>query len=362
MRTAKFGRSITIDDVAREAGVGLGTVSRVLNDHPSVRPATREKVLAAIKKLGYQPNAQARRLARGSTDTICFLLSNRSFSHSFHARILQGVEAHCSSTGHQVVYTSFTYGAHTPPSKLALPRIIAAPGVVDGVIVSGTNYPNLLAALDRVGMRYVVFGNNLVGNEPEPTDTVLFDDEDGAYKATCHLLEQGHSRIAFVGDTTFPWFRRRYAGYSRAMNEAGLTPQQLHSIGDMSVEYGLAAARAMLSSGHKITALVAGNDMIAYGIWRGLRLAELSVPDDVSIIGFDDREEALLMEPPLTTVRVYKEEIGVECARLLLEKIRLGKPSIESVRLTTELVVRGSVAPPGGRVADSSTTRIATTE
>lgn len=349
VRRTGNSNSVTISTVAQEAGVGLGTVSRVLNNHPSVSSATRQAVLEAMKKLGYQPNEQARRLARGLTETICFVLSNRSFMHSFHGRILQGVESHCSSVGRQVVFTTCRYSSDVPPSALQLPAIIRSKGAVDGFILAGTNYPNFLAALEQVELPFVFFGNNLIGQDCfDRPDTVLSDDTGGAYAATRHLQEIGHKKIAYVGNISYPWFRRRYEGYVQAMTEAGLQPMSVEP-SDTSVNYGLGAVREIVNKATQVTAIFAGNDHVAYGVWRGLREAGLSIPDDVSLVGFDDREESLLTEPPLTTVRVFKEEVGAECARMLLKKIESPNAIFDPVVLPTELLIRGSTAPPKHR-------------
>ena len=172
------GRPATIKEVARLAGVGLGTVSRVLNNHHSVSPETRERVRAAIDRLKYQPNLQARRLVRGKTETMGFVLGNRDFLDPFHAKMLSGVQRYFAETGQQVVYTSLQYSGDAAASSMVLPKILSLRGVLDGVILAGTNYPNLLAALDKTRLPHVVFGNNLIADNGRGlADSVSFDDE-----------------------------------------------------------------------------------------------------------------------------------------------------------------------------------------
>ena len=143
-------RHITIKDVARRAKVGIATVSRVLNESQRVDPETRKRIKAVIHQLGYRPNASGRRLVKKSTEMVCFLLSNREFMNPFHSGVLHGVERYLSQAGHDVVFTNLHYDAATPAAELALPRIVNHRGIADGFILSGTNYPNLIAAMGEL--------------------------------------------------------------------------------------------------------------------------------------------------------------------------------------------------------------------
>src|SRR5689334_17987418 len=181
-------RPITIKDVARKAKVGIATVSRVLNGSERVDPSTRQRVNEVIRRLGYRPNATGRRLVKKSTEMVCFLLSNREFMNPFHSGVLYGVERYLSGTGHDVVFTNLHYDPQASPETLALPRIITHRGIADGFIVSGTNYPNLLAAMDALDVPYVLFGNNLVDPKARERrrDSVYYDDCDAAR----HMMER----------------------------------------------------------------------------------------------------------------------------------------------------------------------------
>lgn len=336
---------ITIRDVARHAGVGVGTVSRVLNGGNHVSGPTRDRVLAAIRQLGYRPLAQARRILSRRAGMVCFLLSNRDFLHSLHARILQGVESYATTLTQHVVFAAVHYDEKTHPDRIPLPPILWERGWVDGLILAGTIYPNFLRGIEAIKVPFVAFGNNVFGLKGRPElDQVKFDAVRGEFEATRYLLEQGHRRIAFVGDTYYPWFRERYAGYLRAMRASQLKPLRWTGRhGGTFTAYGEWAAPHLAARNPRPTAILAGNDEIAYGLWRSLRQLGVRVPDEVSLIGFDDREEALLMDPPLTTVRVPKEEIGRALMKLLLEKLDQPLTPLGELTLPTELVVRETV-------------------
>ncbi len=218
-----MARFVTIHDVAADAQVSTATVSRVLNEPWRVSPDARERVTASIAKLGYTPNLRARLLARGDSGTICFLLSNRPFLHSIHTQMLQGAADRANALGVQIVYAACSYLPDTPPSEIEMPRILAARGLIDGVIVAGTNYPNMLQAIDELALPRVLFGTNLIAPGLDRVPAAIYvDDESGGYLAAKHLISLGHKAIRFIGDVTLPWYRRRYEGCARAMREAGL--------------------------------------------------------------------------------------------------------------------------------------------
>ncbi len=351
---------ITIKDVARKAKVGIATVSRVLNNAQRVDPATRQRVRDVIHRLGYRPNATGRRLVKKSTEMVSFLLCNREFMNPFHSGVLYGVERYLSGMGHDVVFTNLHYDPSADPGDLALPRILTHRGIADGFIVSGTNYPNLLAALDTLGVPYVLFGSNLVDNRPANSkraaslrqprpDSVYYDDGDAERQMMERLIGMGHRDIWFAGDVEMPWFLRRARVYREAMRGHGLTPQEFSPSGADQrdyADYGEQALAGILSSGKPVTAVVGGNDGIAYGAWRALRRTGFRVPDDVSVVGFDDVQEASWTDPPLTTVRVPTHEVGVACAQMLLQKLKEKGAPQPPVVLSGQLIARGSWGAP----------------
>ena len=337
--------SVTIRDVASRAGVGVGTVSRVLNGGRRVSSQTRNRVTAAIRELGYRPLAHARRILRHNAGMVCFLLSNRDFLHSFHARLLQGVESYASEVSQHVVFAALQYDEKVSPARLRLPPILLERGWVDGLILAGTTYSNFLHRIEAIHAPFVAFGNNVVGlDRHDHLDLVRFDGAKAEWQATQYVIDQGHRRIAFVADAHWPWFRERHEGYLEALRAHELEPISCTSTRDGNgTEYGDWAAAWVLSISPRPTAIMAGNDEIAYGLWRTFRRLGIRVPEDISLVGFDDREEAHLMDPPLTTVRVPKELIGESLMKLLLEKLDRPDRLLGERVVPTELVVRETV-------------------
>jgi LacI family transcriptional regulator len=344
-------RKTTIREVARAAGVGIGTISRVLNSSSQVSWKTRARVLEAIRRLGFRPNAQARRILKQRAEMVCFLLSNRDFLHPFHARILQGVESYASGMKQHVLFAALHYSPRTAPEKIDLPPVLQEQGLIDGVILAGTIYPNLLRRIESIQMPFVALSNNVMGLSNSPAvedvqqfDQVGFDDFNGTLHATRYLIGKGHRRIVFAGDVSYPWLQRRFEGYRKGMREKKLKPalitaRNVQSFGD----FGQESVGRILSGRLRPTAVVAGNDEIAYGLWRALSRRGVKVPDEISVVGFDDREEAVLMDPPLSTVRVHKEEIGETCMKMLLERLHHPQMAFSQRVLPTELIIRGSV-------------------
>jgi LacI family transcriptional regulator len=335
----------TIREVARAAGVGIGTISRVLNSSSHVSRKTRTRVLDAIRRLGFRPNAQARRMLKPRAEMVCFLLSNRDFLHPFHARILQGVESYASGVKQHVLFAALHYSPKTPPDRIDLPPVLQERGLIDGVILAGTIYPNLLRRIEAIHMPFVAFSNNVVGmDDQQQFDHVGFDDLNGTLHATRYLINKGHRRIVFAGDISYPWLRRRFDGYRQGMREKKLKPvlitaRNLPSFGD----FGQSCVGRILSLRSRPTAVLAGNDEIAFGLWRALSRRGVKVPDEISLVGFDDREEAVLMDPPLSTVRVHKEEIGETCMKMLLERLHHPQMAFSQRVLPTEFLIRGTV-------------------
>ena len=338
-------RQSTIRDVARAAGVGIGTISRVLNSSSQVSRETRARVLEAIRRLGFRPNAQARRILKRRSEIVCFLLSNRDFLHPFHARILQGVESYASSLKHHVLFAVLHYSPRTAPEKIDLPPVLQERGLIDGVILAGTIYPNLLRRIEAIHMPFVAFSNNVVGLDGDHLyDQVGFDDFNGTLQATRYLIGQGHRLIDFAGDVSYPWIQRRFDGYRQAMREHKLKPVSvIPRNADGFVDFGQKCAGKILEQRTRPTAVVAGNDETAYGLWASLRRHGVKVPDEISLVGFDDRDEAVLMDPPLSTVRVHKEEIGQTCMKMLLERLHHPQMAFSKRILPTEFVIRGTV-------------------
>lgn len=334
----------TVRDVAEAAGVSVATVSRVLNGNPRVNAKIRERVLAVIRETKFRPNANARRLVRGSSGQICFVLSNRDLTHSFHSRILKGVETYCRQQRHQVVFTVFNYAPDAELPNDDLPRIIWEGGGVEGVVIAGTNYPVLTRYVERLGIPYVLFGNNLVRNSPSmpSRNAVCFDEEGGARQATEFLIELGHRRVAFFGNIARPWYRRRYEGYRAAMVARKLEPLLIGRDEPSGFDLGRWCVPELIRRHSHTTGILAQDDETACGALDVLRRLRIEIPGEMSLVGYDDIAEVQYLNPPLTTVEVPKEKIGWTLAEQLFRRIE-GK-SLPAVHLKTQLLIRGSCA------------------
>jgi len=338
--------AVTIRDVARRAGVAVGTVSRVMNNQPDVNQELRERVQRALKELNYRPNARAQIFARNSSPVVSFILSNRDFLHPFHSRVLQGVEEYCEESGFFVIYTRFRYSPTVAPADLQLPSVLQSHGIADCVILAGANFENFTRSLDKRGLHYVLMVNNFVSKEERaPFDQVRFDDFSGAMEATRYLISLGHRDIWFIGETSLPWYRNRHEGYCKAMQEAGLEPlAQTMGLSDDRFLNGMSSIQMILEQHRPVTAVLAGNDEIAHGAWESLQKAGFDVPHDVSLIGFDDQHGMARLRS-LTSVRVEATEVGRQLAKMAIAKIKSKGHRSPEVLLSTTLVKRDTCRP-----------------
>ena len=336
--TKKTSRSkVRIQDVARAAGLSNATVSRVLNGSERVRPGLHERVIKTAIKLGFDLNR------RNDSRIVAFLLSNRAVLHPFHSAVLVGAEAHCAANDFGVLFLPMQYSPKLPWKELHIPRLLQNRRVVRGVIAAGTNSQNLLDALTDRRLPIVCLGNNIVGDwRKDECSAVFFDDIGGAQEATSYLQSLGHRNIWYVGNCQRTWFARRCEGYRRAMDEAGLTPLVRDLNIDNTEDLGYLATKSILSEARAITAILAGDDTTARGAYRALADHGLKIPADVSVLGVNDTIEASALIPPLTSVRVFTEQLGKQMAELLLKQISRLDVRPQIVTLPTRLIRRES--------------------
>lgn len=345
---------VTVRDVAQEAGVSNGTVSRVLNQAEGVDGDLRRRVLEAVRTLGYVPPRQRERVAAQRVGAIGFVLTLREVEEGtarigpFWSDILHGAEEHVSSRGGHVIFRRLRE-RDSPAQSVAQ---VAGVNVQSALLVGPTPAPVVRAMLAE-GIRVVLVDNAIEGSD---CVTVLSDNFQGALSATDHLLDLGHRDIAFIGGPTIdgvPGSNSIYSihwralGYRTALRERGaaVRPELAESC-DLSPKGGAEATRRLLASGARFTSIFCANDPTAVGAMTALREAGIAVPGQVSIVGFDD-DAAVSTVPPLTTVRVRRESMGAVAARALLDE----QPDSTPVTITVpvDLVVRGSTAPPADR-------------
>lgn len=337
---------VTIRDVAARAGVGAGTVSRVLNDSARVSPATRSRVQDAIDALGYRPNPLARGLSRGRCQTIGVLVA--SFTEASAVERLRGVLAALDGSLYDLVLFNVESPLHRDEHIAALNRQRA-----DGLIVMSLPLPaGQLGQLRSTGMAIV-----LVDGTSSDVTSITVDDENGGRLATRHLVELGHTRIGFIGDAPdnvfgFVSSADRERGYRAVLLESGLEPT------DAGIRYGAHdrevasdLALDLLDRPDRPTAIFCCSDVQALGVIEGARRLGLSVPDDLSVVGFDDVETSAFLG--ITTVRqpLFRSgQLGAELLLNALEDEDLDATATPRTHeLPLELVVRTTTRPPGPR-------------
>jgi DNA-binding LacI/PurR family transcriptional regulator len=332
-------RKIGLREIAAVAKVSVATVSRVLNGNNRVDPAIQAVVLHAAAKLDVDLSQ------RNKTKALAFLLGNRAMQHAYHSRILLGAEACCASHGWDMIFLSVNYQPQASWKEIHLPRVVERQDVVRGVVLAGTNSTNLIELLLQKGITFVVLGNNVIGElQQGQYDVVTSNDIQGGFDMTRYLLGLGHRHVWFVGNTKLPWFARCFEGYRRAMEEAGFEPRQSHVDSEDETEIGYLGSKSILARGEPVTAIFAGNDPTAHGVYRGLRDSGLRIPDDVSVAGCDDTVGGWL-HPGLTTLREFPEQLGKQMVELAISRIGHPNQPHQHISVPTELIKRDSCSP-----------------
>lgn len=324
----------TIKEVAGRAGVSFKSVSRVINDHPHVTAEMRARVESAMEELGYSPNAIARTL-RSATSPSVGLVIDDSEAFPYASDIIRGAQDAASDLGKVLVITYIDGRESSRAQVLDHLR----QWQVEGVAYTSPHHRIVLSS-ELLPFSPLVLVN-CTPAEPGPAFAVPAEFE-GGYVATRALIEAGHQRIGFIsGPDGFPASRLRREGYLKALADAGIPADpDLEYVGNWWQESGAAAARALMALGDRPTGIFASNDWMAMGVYDELRTLGLSVPADVSIVGFDNREViAAHMRPPLTTVALPYYEMGRWAIEALQHRNTVGG------QFSCNLIVRGSVAP-----------------
>lgn len=335
----------TIIDVATEAGVHPSTVSRVLTGHTgtTLRPATRERVLAAADRLGYRPSAIARGLRLQQTMTLGMLVPD--ITNPFFSEIIKGAEEAALARGYNLILCN----TEDEPEREAAYLDLLRRRQVDGLLIASSQMADARIAELRGegGIPFVLL--NRATRADDDDLAVVVDNASAAFDAVAHLAALGHRRVGHIagpqGTTTG---LERLEGFRAGVSAMGLAtdPGLVVEADGFTIEEGSRALMTMLADGARPTAVFAANDMIAIGILQRLRDVGVVVPRGMSVVGFNDIPLAGLLEPALTTVRVPQREMGIAGADLLIDRLE-GRP-IEDGRVTlpTELVIRASTAAP----------------
>ncbi|WP_374469989.1 LacI family DNA-binding transcriptional regulator [Phenylobacterium sp.] len=338
--------TVTIHHVAERAGVSIKTVSRVLNKEPNVKPATRDKVLAAAETLRYRPSVSARSLAGARSYLIALFSDNPS--SNYIADIQRGAVSRCREDGYHLVLEPLDSAA---PTATDLIRNTVATLRAHGAILTPpvSDRLSVLQALEETGTPFVRIAPD---KEPDRAARVRIDDRQAAYEMTVHLLELGHRHIGFIiGHPDHGASHLRHEGFLQAMADHGLAVRDEHvAQGFFSFNSGYACADALLEADVRPTAIFASNDDMAVGVLAAAHRRRLSVPADLSVAGFDDTPAAMTSVPPLTTVRQPIFQMAAAAAEMLIrgEWDPADPGPAPSRLLPFEIVVRESTAPPRG--------------
>ena len=335
-------RRPTIYDVAREAGVSTATVSRALNGTGRIAPATREAIEQAVERLDYRPNTIARSLVTKSTQTIAFLLPD--ITNPFYASLVSGIQQIALASGHTMLLCTTGGDAEREAEYLSLLRAKQVDGaLVDGLVLP----PERIAEFVEDGFPIVCLDRDV---RSQSVPLVQVDNHRGARLAVDHLVGLGHVRIAHLtGAPELGISGERLAGYHAALGAAKVPfDPGLVRAGHFSEDGGYDATHALLESGARFTGVFAANDLSAIGALAALREAGLTVPDDVSVVGFDDLRLSARTAPPLTTVRQPAVEIAQRATQILVALIAGRRVRKLRYLLEPALVVRSSTAPPPG--------------
>lgn len=343
---------VSIRDVARIAGVSTATVSRCINQPERVREVTRHKVEAAILDTGFSPNILAQNFRRGKSHVIMVVLP--SVGDPFFTEVMSGIRSIADGHGYSLLINETQFNTMTADEIGAMVVSRQADGIV------------LLASLSPFGTRVlstqsrralpIVIGCETISTELDRFPGVHIDNVAAAKEATRYLLNLGHRKIAFVyGNDRSLLTMDRESGYRDAMQSAGIPIENGWVVkGKMTLDGSIDATRELLNHPHRPTAIFCANDEMAMGCMHALRKAGLRIPDDMSVIGFDDNRYARVLDPPLTTIRQPAEEIGRRVMRRLLIEIEEGRSKAAEAEIVPhELIIRRSATRPATELPDS---------
>jgi LacI family transcriptional regulator len=331
---------VTIVDVAAQAGVSFGTVSRVINNDVHVRKETRERVLKTMQSLGYVVNRQARSLAGGKSNSIGVLVPD--LGTGYIGEIIRGIDAELSLSGLDLIL----YTTHRTASKEASYVANLATGMVDGLLLVLPRSPvDFIGNLTQRRFPFVLIDHQGTGCDCPAVGATNWQ---GAFNATEYLIKLGHTRIGFItGSMDLGCAVDRLAGYRSALRTYHVPeyPELIYE-GTFDQPDGYAGALTLLDLTDPPTAIFASNDVMAMGVMDAVRNRGLRIPEDVSVVGFDDIPQASLVRPAITTVNQPLEKMGRVATQMLLDLLQHTEKVADRIELPTQLVVRDSCSAP----------------
>jgi LacI family transcriptional regulator len=332
--------NLTLEDIAKQAGVSRSTVSRVVNDFPNVNEDVRQRVLDVIQKTGYHPNAAARSLASQRSWTLGLVIPQsvyQFFTDPYYPYLTKGIAQACNDYN----YTLALLLVSSKEDEKKIFTRATRKGLLDGVLVQSGHHGDqqIIGQLADAGVPQVVLGRAF---HYENVSNIDVDNVNAAYNAVTHLIRLGHQRIATIsGPGHSAVGIDRMQGYTRALTERGFKiDESLIIEGDFSEAGGYYAMQRLLPA--KPDAVFAASDVTAIGAMRTIREAGLNVPNDIAVVGFDDIPMATTLDTPLTTIRQPVIQFGVRAVELLIDLIENGIQPPRHIMIDTQLVIRDS--------------------
>lgn len=328
---------VKISDVAREANVSVATVSRVVNDIPLVNEDTRQRVLEAIEKTGYKPNAIARSLKIQKTNTLGIMIPD--ISNPLYTEIVRGAQDTAMTYKYNVILSNTDY--EDEREKEALDVLVEKQ--CDGIIYIGNNLDHKMKELLKKAPCEVVLG--CIEDKDGDINAVLIDNDKAAYDLAKELLKKGHKKIAVFSDLEDSQISTdRLNGIKRALEEEGIElDETIIRKGRLNLNGGYKLAKEIIDSGESVDLIMCLNDQVALGAMRALEEAGLKVPDDIAITGFNDYWVSAWISPTLTTVKQPMHDLGAIAARMLIKKIENEDEDIQNtIKLDYDIIYRES--------------------
>jgi len=334
--------SVTIKDVAKASGVSPSTVSRVIADNPRISPETKKKVRRIMKELGYHPNFNARSLVANSTNTIGIVMPRSTkdvFLHPFFPEVIRGISVAAHEKEHMILMST---GSTQEEQLAAISKMIHGKRV-DGVILLSSNVNDpLISMLLEWNFPFV-----LIGSPDQYKEKVNYVDNnniEAAKEATIHLLRYGHQKIAFIGGSKeLVVTRNRLEGYKQALSQFNIPyNEEMTVFVEFRKEAGYSAIDQLFSAKHPPTSILVTDDLIAVGVLTALKEKGYHIPDDVSVVSFNNLTMAELSNPSLTSVDISIFTLGYQAASRLFTLIKDPEAQPQSIEVPTKLVIRKS--------------------
>lgn len=331
--------AVTIKDVAKKAGVSPSTVSRVLSSHPRISKDTAQKVKQIMDELGYHQNTMARSLVSNKTYTLGMILprpAEELFQNHFFSESIRGITTHASRNGYDLLMTA---GLNEQDELGAVTRLVKGRRVDGVILLQSRQRDPIIAFLQKEGFPFV-----LIGHYEENILCVDNDNVQAAYDATRHLITQGHERIGFVsGPPNLTVSLDRLEGYRKALAESNLRMESEWIVeGEFLQESGYRAMSFFMNLPERPTALVVIDDIVTFGILRGLTELGFKVPDDLSLVSFNNIALSDLSSPPLSSVDIGMYQLGYMASQQLIRHIQGDKPQQHRTIVPHRLIVRES--------------------